>query len=156
MVITRSRGSHLNVDATQESLIAKLEDGWRRREATVIAACFAPRGVCEVRFSELRGRKAPASRAVSGPAAIGTIVARLIADFPSIRFGFTAVGYGSDRRIWTEWNAVDVGAGEALSACGVMVFRVGARGIEHATLYLDTGHLRAVRRWIDVNLPKSP
>jgi hypothetical protein len=126
-------------EVTRESLIAGLEAGWRAGDAKALAECFAPLGMCVTRRV---GRRRSVRRTVSvatGRRELAREFERKLLAAPGSVLSFTAVSYGSDQRIWTEWVISLPGPRAAALAFGVSILEVEADGIRAATVYMHPG-----------------
>lgn len=134
----------MNPEATQESLLARLEVAWRAGDPRSVAECFAIDGVCEWRVAggrSARGARWP--RSVGRGEVSGTI-ADLMKCAPATALEFVTSSYGSDKRIWAEWRLCG-GQGRAgrHETAGVAILEVAADGIRRASVYADSKRMRS-------------
>ena len=132
----------MHSDVTRESLIAGLEAGWRAGDAKALAGCFAPLGQCVTRRIG-RGRSGRRGASIAnGRRELAREFERKLLAAPGSVLSFTAVSYGSDQRIWTEWVISLPGPRAAPLAYGVSILQVDADGIHNATIYMHSGRRR--------------
>jgi hypothetical protein len=149
MVMTDSSGARRSdgVGPTSESLLAQLERALNVHDPDGAARCFTDAGLVEWRI----GAAPAAWSQVRGRPAIARSLARLMRRAPDATLEFTAVSYGSDRRIWAEWVLTRVErAGATVAAVGAAVFGLDADGFHEVRIYTNP---RRHRRWIRFILP---
>jgi hypothetical protein len=132
---------------TEEELLAVYERAWNAHDAAACAACFAPEGVRELRLLlpcwSLGGR----DPVVRGRDAIAEDVAHVLDAVPDLSVEVQGAAYSSDRRLWTEWRARGLMAGEAaagrrgrrrIDVVGVSVFGLSNEGFTEERVYWDS------------------
>ena len=122
---------------SKELQLTAYERGWNTHDPDACAACFTPDGV---RVSLVRD----APRAATGRDAIRDAIALAMGTMPGLALEVVAVGYASDRRLWTEWRATGTpGASDVrMEIPGVSVFRISNAGFVEERVYWDSASVR--------------
>ena len=122
---------------SKELLLTAYERGWNAHDPDACAACFTPDGV---RVSLVRD----APPAAAGRDAIREGIALAMATLAELALEVVAVGYASDRRLWTEWRVTGTpGASDVpLEIPGVSVFRISNAGFVEERVYWDSASAR--------------
>jgi hypothetical protein len=139
---------------TEELLLTRYEREWNLHDHRGCAGCFVADGVREFRVMSQRGLGDEPPGPVIGREAIGRDIAGVMSAVPDLSVEIVSAGYGSDRRLWTEWrlrgtHAADGGRwrGRArrIEVLGVSVFRLSNAGFVEERLYWDSAFLRGRR-----------
>lgn len=122
---------------SEELLLTAYERGWNAHDPDVCAGCFTRDAVRESLL-----RDAPA--ATVGRDAIREHIALVMEALPDLAVEVRAVGYASDRRLWTEWRVTGTppAAGVLMEVLGVSVFRLSNAGFVEERLYWDSAFAR--------------
>ncbi|HET6691903.1 MAG TPA: nuclear transport factor 2 family protein [Miltoncostaeaceae bacterium] len=122
---------------SEELLLTAYERGWNAHDPHACAACFARDAV---RRALLRDAPPP----TVGRDAIREGIARVMEALPDVAVAVLAVGYASDRRLWTEWRVTGTPAvsGGRVAVAGVSVFRLSNAGFLEERLYWDSASAR--------------
>jgi len=122
---------------SEELLLTAYERGWNAHDPDACAGCFTPDAV---RVSLLRD----APPATVGRDAIREGIALVMEALPDLAVEVLAVGYASDRRLWTEWRVTGppAASGVPLEIPGVSVFRLSNAGFVEERVYWDSASVR--------------
>jgi hypothetical protein len=119
---------------SEELLLSLYERAWNAGDPDACAGCFAEDGVRESRVRY--------ARLTAGREAIRDEIALAMEALPDLEVAILAVGYASDRRLWTEWRVegtrVPAAGGGRVAALGVSVFRISNAGFREERLYWDS------------------
>ena len=119
---------------SEELLLTLYERSWNAGDPDACAGCFAEDGVREARVRD--------ARLAAGRDAIRDEIAAAMEALPDLQVAILAVGYASDRRLWTEWRVegtrVAAAGGGRVAAVGVSVFRISNAGFREERLYWDS------------------
>ena len=138
----------------EELLLTRFERAWNLHDHEGCAACFVEDGMREFRVRRPCAESDDPPRLVRGRRAIGREVAGLMAAVPDLSVEIVSAGYGSDRRLWTEWrfrgtHSVNWGRwpadGRRIEVLGVSVFRLSNAGFLEERLYWDSAFARGRR-----------
>jgi hypothetical protein len=144
----------LDAAMTEELLLTRYERAWNLHDHRECADCFVADGVREFRVVWPCEPDDPAP-VLSGREAIARDIATLMAAVPDLSVEVVSAGYGSDRRLWTEWrmrgtHTGDWGrwraAGRRIEVLGASVFRLSNEGFLEERLYWDSAFVRGRRR----------
>lgn len=133
----------------EELLLTRYERAWNRHDPHACSACFTDDAVRESLLSR-SSESESAPRVFRGRQEIDRAISECIAAFPDVVVEIVSVGYGSDRRLWTEWSVRgthtgDFGqwraSGRRIEVLGVSVFRLSNAGFLEERLYWDTAAL---------------
>jgi hypothetical protein len=123
---------------SEELLLTAYERGWNAHDPAVCAGCFTRDAIRESVLLD-----APAT---VGREAIREAIALVMEALPDLQVAVLAVGYASDRRLWTEWRVTgtpsDGRAPGRLEIPGVSVFRLSNAGFVEERLYWDSAFAR--------------
>ena len=140
---SRGRRETPRIDATQESLLGQLEHAWNAGHPGRVAGCFTNGGRCEWRGVAPFPQAAAAWPRIDGREEIARCAERLMDLASGMVLAFSAVSYGSDRRIWAEWRLTSPAGSGGDVAVGVAVFSLAVDGFTEACLYGDAPVLRS-------------
>lgn len=141
---------------SEELLLTRYQRGWNLHDHQGCAECFVPDAVREFRVTWPCGDRdqEETPRLLSGREAIARDIGTLMRAVPDLSVEVVAAGYGSDRRLWTEWrlrgtHATDWGRwrarGRRIEVLGVSVFRLSNEGFMEERLYWDSAFVRGRR-----------
>jgi len=138
----------------EELLLTRYERGWNLHDHLDCAECFLPDGIREYRVRSSCGEPDDGPRIVRGRDAIARDIGMLMEAVPDLSIEIVSAGYGSDRRVWTEWlvrgtHSADLGwwrgRGRRIEVLGVSVFRLSNEGFAEERLYWDSAFTRGMR-----------
>ena len=139
---------------TQELLLTRYERGLNLHDHRDCAECFVDDAIREFLTAAPCADDDPAPHRVRGREAIAQDLGMLMRAVPDISVEVVSAGYGSDRRLWTEWrvrgtHAADWGRwrarGRRIEVLGVSVFRLSNAGFLEERLYWDSAFARGRR-----------
>jgi len=140
---------------TEELLLTRYERGWNLHDHRGCAECFTADGVREFLVAWPCGDPDGPPHLLGGREAIAQDIGGLMAAVPDLSVEIVAAGYGSDRRLWTEWrvrgtHSADWGRwrarGRRIEVLGVSVFRLSNAGFTEERLYWDSVSVRGRRK----------
>lgn len=139
---------------TDELLLTRYEREWNRHDHLACAGCFTDDAVREFLVEWPCGETDQPPHALGGRDAIARDISALMTAVPDISVEVVSAGYGSDRRIWTEWrvrgtHSADWGRwradGRRIEVLGVSVFRFRNDGFTEERIYWDSAAVRGRR-----------
>lgn len=139
---------------TEELLLTQYVRGWNDHDHLGCAGCFTAGAAREFQVEWPCGDGA-GPHLVGGREAIARDIASLMAAVPDISVEVVSAGYGSDRRLWTEWrvrgtHTADWGRwradGRRIEVVGVSIFRFSNDGFTEERLYWDSATVRGRRQ----------
>lgn len=125
----------------EELLLTRYERGLNLHDHRECAHCFAVNGVREFRMARPWGDGGAPPPPLHGREAIARDLRALMTALPDIAVEVVSAGYGSDRRLWTEWRVRGTHAlrgGGRIDVLGVSVFRLSNEGFLEERLYWDS------------------
>lgn len=138
----------------EELLLTRFERAWNLHDHDGCAGCFVEDGVREFRVRRPCAEPGDPPRVLRGRRAIARDVACLMAAVPDLSVEIVSAGYGSDRRLWTEWRLRGTHSGDwgrwqadgrRIEVLGVSVFRLSNAGFLEERLYWDSAFARGGR-----------
>lgn len=154
----------LAVAMTQELLLTRYERGLNLHDHRACAECFVEDAIREFLTAAPCRDGDAAPHRVRGRGAIAQDLGRLMRAVPDISVEVVSAGYGSDRRLWTEWrvrgtHSADWGRwrarGRRIEVLGVSVFRLSNAGFLEERLYWDSALARGRREGLPGLRPES-
>lgn len=149
---------------TEELLLPRYERAWNDHDHRGCAACFAADGARKFVVEWPCGRPDDPPPVVRGRRAISDDIAMLMSAVPDLSVEVVSAGYGSDRRVWTEWrlrgtHSADWGRwradGRRIEVLGVSIFSLSNEGFLMERLYWDSAFARGRRRGLPGLRPTS-
>ena len=138
----------------EELLLTSYERAWNLRDQRACAECFASHGVREFRVRQICDAPVDSPRLIQGRQAIAADIREVMVAVPDLSVEIVSVGYGSDRRLWTEWRLRGTSAlggrawpptGQRIEVLGVSIFRLSNAGFLEERLYWDSAFTRGRR-----------
>lgn len=149
----------------EELLLTRLERAWNLHDHEGCAACFTERGLREFRAHRPCAGPDEPPLVLRGRRAIAEDAAGLMAALPDLSVEVVSAGYGSDRRLWTEWRLRGTHSGDwgrwaadgrRVEVLGVSVFRLSNAGFVEERLYWDSAFVRGRRGGLPGLRPAGP
>jgi hypothetical protein len=139
---------------SQELLLTRYERELNLHDHRGCAECFVEDAIREFVTAAPCGDEGAASHRIHGREAIAQDLGMLMRAVPDVSVEVVSAGYGSDRRLWTEWrvrgtHSADWGRwrarGRRIEVLGVSVFRLSNAGFLEERLYWDSAFARGRR-----------
>lgn len=140
---------------TEELLLTRYVRSWNLHDHRGCAECFTGDAIRAFQVEWPCADPADPSHELSGREAIDRDITGLMTAVPDVSVEVVSAGYGSDRRLWTEWRVRGThsadwgrwrGDGRRIEVVGVSVFRLSNEGFTEERLYWDSASVRGRRQ----------